>query len=255
MSGIDLPIMSIECGRTKCLGGLKMQRFLLTGAAVLALGLSSSLMSSAASAAPVTFTYTTGGDTTGSAPGPFTLSSTDSTYSVLRAINDQAFNFGDISNINLDYNVLAGGIGGGAPRLVVVTDADHNGIEDGAFSILLGPAGSFMDGTLGVANSGNLIAMNDVGRYDLGEIGGSFYTNYAAALAAAGSFGVLRLSLVLDSFGGADKTIVIPDGGFHVDAKFRSAVPEPGVWAMMIAGFGLMGVQLRRRRPVTTTAI
>ena len=232
-----------------------MQRFLTTGAAILALSLSSSLISTVASAAPVTFTYTTGGDTTGSAPGPYTLTSTDSTYSVLRAINDQAFNFGDISNINLDYNAVLGGIGGGALRLAVVTDADHDGIEDGAFLILLGPAGSFVDGTLGVGNSGNLIAMNDVGRYDLSDIGGSFYTNYAAALAAAGSYGVLRLSLILDSFGGADKTFIIPDGGFHVDAKFRGAVPEPGVWALMIAGFGLVGVQLRRRRLVPAAVI
>ena len=114
---------------TPIVGGLKMQRFLLTGAAVLALGVSSSVISSAASAAPVTFTYTKGGDTTGSAPGPFTLTSTDSTFSVLRAINDQAFDFGDISNINLDYNVLLGGIGGLLAHLCLASSNFSGGVR------------------------------------------------------------------------------------------------------------------------------
>jgi hypothetical protein len=34
-----------------------------------------------------------------------------------------------------------------------------------------------------------------------------------------------------------------------------SAVPEPATWIMMIAGVGLMGVMLRRRRPQALQAI
>ena len=30
---------------------------------------------------------------------------------------------------------------------------------------------------------------------------------------------------------------------------FQTAVPEPATWAMMLLGFGAIGVQLRRRRP------
>src|SRR4051794_35692892 len=94
--------------------------------ALAALSLALAAAAGPALAAPITFTNTTGGATTGT--GPYTLTSTDSTYSVLRWINNESFDFGDITSLNLDYNAILGGIGGGAPRLVIVTDADHNGI-------------------------------------------------------------------------------------------------------------------------------
>ena len=38
------------------------------------------------------------------------------------------------------------------------------------------------------------------------------------------------------------------NGGLFLDGVSISAVPEPGTWAMMIGGFGLAGIALRRRR-------
>ncbi|MBA3895889.1 MAG: PEPxxWA-CTERM sorting domain-containing protein [Sphingomonadaceae bacterium] len=35
---------------------------------------------------------------------------------------------------------------------------------------------------------------------------------------------------------------------------FITAVPEPASWAMMIAGFGMAGVALRRRRALAAVA-
>jgi hypothetical protein len=204
------------------------------------------------SAAELTFTNTVGGDTTGT--GPYTLTSTDSTYSILRFINNEQVNFGDLTNLDLSYDVLQGGVGGGAPRIVVVTDANHDGLADGDFAINLGPAGSFVDPSLGVHNSGNLLAMNDLGRYDLSDLGGSFYTTYNDALATAGGFGVLRFSVVLDSYGGADKTFTIDAKGLSAGGNVGGAVPEPAVWATMIVGFGLAGAALRRRRALAVSA-
>jgi hypothetical protein len=36
----------------------------------------------------------------------------------------------------------------------------------------------------------------------------------------------------------------------EIDFLGTAAVPEPGTWALMIAGFGLAGAALRRRRTV-----
>ena len=35
---------------------------------------------------------------------------------------------------------------------------------------------------------------------------------------------------------------------FEDEAAFTAAVPEPASWAMLVAGFGVMGGTLRRRR-------
>ncbi|HEX5377910.1 MAG TPA: PEPxxWA-CTERM sorting domain-containing protein [Phenylobacterium sp.] len=43
-------------------------------------------------------------------------------------------------------------------------------------------------------------------------------------------------------------------GGYLDNIKLVSGVPEPSTWAMMITGFGLMGVTLRRRRLVPAHA-
>ncbi|WP_253200969.1 PEPxxWA-CTERM sorting domain-containing protein [Sphingomonas quercus] len=52
---------------------------------------------------------------------------------------------------------------------------------------------------------------------------------------------------------GAGGTEVISD--FAPDnATLAAAVPEPATWATMLAGFGVLGLALRRRRPATATA-
>ena len=38
------------------------------------------------------------------------------------------------------------------------------------------------------------------------------------------------------------------DQSFKIDVSYMGAVPEPGVWVLMILGFGLVGAGMRRRR-------
>jgi hypothetical protein len=42
-------------------------------------------------------------------------------------------------------------------------------------------------------------------------------------------------------------TSVVPSGEIR---GFLTAIPEPASWALMIAGFGLVGTAIRRRRPL-----
>ena len=42
--------------------------------------------------------------------------------------------------------------------------------------------------------------------------------------------------------------------GSQADAIRVGAIPEPASWAMMLAGFGLVGASMRRRKPVSAAA-
>lgn len=58
-------------------------------------------------------------------------------------------------------------------------------------------------------------------------------------------FGTSVDRVVFDGIGG--------DGGFALDnvvlnSPMAAAVPEPGTWALMLVGFGAVGVSMRRRR-------
>jgi len=180
-------------------------------------------------------TYTLGGTTTGT--GPWNMTSSDSTFAVLRFIPTTPVKFQDITDLNYDYNSNLGGIGAGAPRAVFVLDNNNDNVADATFDVQWGPAGSFVDTTVANGlNTGNLLALTDVGRYDLTGSGGSVYTDRTAALALAGGWDVMRISLIIDSFGGNDRN-------FDINAVNVSGagVPDAGN-TLALFGLGLAGL-------------
>jgi hypothetical protein len=188
----------------------------------------------------LTGTYTTGGTTTGT--GPWNMTSTDSTFAVLRFVFDTPIAFQNITSLSYGYDSNLGGIGGGAPRAVFVLDNGNS------FIVHWGPAGSFVNTTIGDnLNTGNLLGLNDVGRYDLGGIGGSAYTDRTAALGLAGSSNIVRISLILDSFGGNNRNFDI--NSVNVEGR-ASSVPDAGTTVLSFGSvlLALLGFHARSVR-------
>ena len=118
---------------------------------------------------------------------------------------------------------------------------------------------------------GNQIFFNNVA----GTFGGSagtanisFGTNLIADLNIQSSnLGFTQLSVPGDLFTGSASSPIFNIGTFNLSGGFTAgpatltisraavaAVPEPGTWAMMLLGFGAIGVVVRRRRQHATAS-
>ena len=205
----------------------------------------------AVASASVTGTFTFGGNTTPTNQTPTWNMTADTLggFSVLRFVPDNLMSFSSYTDLSYTYDMLLGGIGGGSPRVVIVLDTNNNNVSDGGdgfINLFWGPSPGFVDNTLGTGlTTGNLLALTDNGRYDLSPMGGSPFTDRAAALALAGGYNVLRFSLILDTYvgamqgsaGGDNRELVIT--GVSADG-----VPAPAAAAVL----GLGGLIVGRRR-------
>ena len=215
---------------------------------------------SVALAVPITGSYDTlpgfGSATTGT--GPWTMTSTDSTFSLLRRNVNEIFTFADLTDLNVVFHSpienaivppqapLNAGGGGGAPRLSVSLDTNNDNVSDGGVLIHLGTSPSFIDtpATLNLHSGSNLLN-NDAGRYDLSQFGGSNFTDYNAALSLVGTGRVLRATVILDSFLGADKTLNVDSINGAFDG---TVIPEPSTFVLAsLAVLGLVGIARRRK--------
>lgn len=206
-------------------------------------------------AAPVTGTYDTGDGSDGNqasplgASPPYTLTATASTYSYVMFHPDQVFTFAQLTSLSADFVSNSGGSGGGSPRLRVQFDTNHDSVADGSISIYLGTSPSFADSdtVLNTFSGFNVIGNNDTGRYDTSAfLGGSPFTNYAAALAMLGAADVLRLGFVIDTFDPlAARNLTL--NAINASADIGGAVPEPGSLALVALGLGAFFARRRKQ--------
>lgn len=138
--------------------------------------------------------------TTGN-PWAFDLSSPNG--STASSINfqptDGALTFAGIHQLSADYLAKSGCLGGGSPRFSVGIDEDGDGDVDGNVFIYLGTLPNFTDcPTSGVwYSTGNLVQATDK-RFDLTQVGGTFYDTYANALSLVGEKRVVYVAAVVD---------------------------------------------------------
>jgi hypothetical protein len=114
--------------------------------------------------------------------------------------------FGSLTNLSTDFQVIAGDCGGGSPRFQVYLPN-----LNGNLFVYLGPTPNFTGCGTGWNSSGNLIGSTDL-RFDTSQVGGTFYSTYAQALALVGSQTVGEVDLVVDggwAVGGNNQTVVI----------------------------------------------
>lgn len=91
----------------------------------------------------------------------------------------------------------------------------------------------------------NLLAGND----DFPSIG---LSGFAFALTAGLTYFTVNSGFSNDDFG--TYTMRISGPGDIIPGDNAPVIPEPATWAMMIAGFGLVGAAARRRSVVSATA-
>ena len=102
------------------------------------------------------------------------------------------------------------------------------------------PVGSVIGGNYGILNTAGLAA--PFGSL-VGRIGSSLQLIGANYTGPAWATGTLEL-FYWDSNSGDNFGQIT----FDINAKSSGAVPEPTTWAMMLAGFGLLGAAMRRAR-------
>ena len=198
----------------------------------------------AAAFLPPGSTYITGWTTVDATPG----GDSDVQYSS----NASFGSYGVVASEGTHYLDLTGvsGRGKGVISNAVAVNAGEKyrvAFDVGAFFVA--GQGSYGDATVDLLVNG-LLAGSFTNTMDLKAAGSDwrrFSYDFTAASPSVRLTFLSSTSLASSSLGvGLDNVTFESLGG----APVGSAVPEPATWAMMIAGFGLAGASLRRRRAI-----
>lgn len=105
----------------------------------------------------------------------------------------------DLRRLQVTYEILEGGFGGGSMRFQITLDEDGDGEADCNVFVYLGTYPNFDDEVSGeLESSGELIGSTDL-RFDTTQCGGEFYDDYAGAIELAGDAEILEVALVVDA--------------------------------------------------------
>ena len=163
------------------------------------------------------------------------------------------------ASIGTGANVFAGSVDGVAARPAFGSTGNFAAVQgpNGAYTINFGPARlfAFTLGSLDTYNSLTLLFSNSTSiTYQGGQIinGLSFPSGSQISGESNGQVLFAAQSGDPDIVGA---TFSSTENSFEFDNIATGAVPEPATWAMMIAGFGLVGSTLRRRRTAGGFAI
>ena len=146
--------------------------------------------------------------------------SADNDYSFLSFTPSSPVLFSDITELSSVYAFTLGNCHWGALRWSVRVSATQS------VFIYYGDLPNFTDCTTNSQSGTNLISLSDL-RYDTGQVGGTFYDDYAGALALVGNMPIVRASLVLDGGGAGDQRLTLTSATFATAAFTDTFVPAP----------------------------
>jgi hypothetical protein len=147
-------------------------------------------------------------------------SSPDNDYSFVSFTPSSPVLFNQITELSSVYAFTLGNCHGGSLRWSVRVSPTQS------VFIYYGDYPNFTDCTTNSQSGTNMISLADL-RYDTSQVGGTFYDNYAGAIALVGNMQIIRASLVLDSGWAGDQRVTLTSATFKTAAFSDTFVPSP----------------------------
>jgi hypothetical protein len=155
------------------------------------------------------------------------------------------------STLNFTANGITPGISAGGLAIFDLSGGSMSLVQGGTNLLTFTFTGGSLSGSIG-GNTGNVLSL-----------AGTTFDTFSSDLIDFTSFDLNGFAISLSNispnitFGGgtiSDFTASSVGTFSAVDNGGGNAVPEPGTWAMMLAGFGLVGLSRRRQRSTTVAA-
>lgn len=137
--------------------------------------------------------------------------------------------------VNLPFTVTA--MPGWSLSSVLWADQGTWTVAGSRGNVVISDAGSTFDNTVFQKATSNITAAGKSGNW---SVSGS--TAFAPGGLGSAFSGVASYTLSMSGTG----TVASTGGGFYAET-FSNPVPEPGEWALMFAGLGMVGTVIRRR--------